>query len=93
MSDDLKRARLLAAWVFVAIFAADRATAFVIADALSALGSVESLALLKGLLVGCVAGLVFVGFQIDWRRAPGLVSRVHAGSSLILLIVILAFSC
>ena len=93
MTYDQTRARLLAAWVFVAILAADLLTSFVLADALSALGSVEIVALVQGLLVGCVGGLVFLGFQIDWRRAPGLVSRVHAGSSLILLIVILAFSC
>lgn len=87
------RARLLAAWIFVAILAAERTVAFALGEWAPAHGGVQVLALVKGFSAGLFGCLVYLGFVMDWRLGPQSISRVHAGSSVILVIVLMAFAC
>ncbi len=92
MRNNPSHARLLAAWVFVAILGADRLLVYVLTGLGLVADSAQVQSLFEGFLVGIVAAGVFLGMQVEWRSGAWQGNRIHAVSAFILLLVVTAFS-
>lgn len=93
MRDEQTRTRLMAAWIFVAILAAERVASFMLFDPGAGQTTEQLLALARGVVVGVSGALVFLAFAAIWRRGTVAVSGGQFASAFILFIVLLAFAC
>jgi|GEM_PF-783522 len=93
MRDDQARAQLMAGFIFAAIMAAEKLSAFVLDDAMGGHTGLQLVALARGAFVGLSGALVYMAFQVDWKRGSLAAMRDHAASARVIFIVVLAFAC